>query len=148
MFTAGDKLKQIVLALGLFLSLNAHATGGFVCDFSSQSLKLELGGVTTRSFQNDIVDANARLTGDMGDDGLIFKADQVFVKSDVRQYWNSGDEFRLVLYAETDENTTTVTIKTKDSGDGIAFKGTISIQQTQPKGEWSITDAPITCELE
>ncbi len=141
-------MQQIALALGLFLSLNAHATGGFFCEFNSDSLKLELSGVTTRSFENAIVDAKGRLTGNMGDDGLIFKAGQVFVKSDIRQYWNSGDEFRILLYAETDDSTTTVTIKTKDSGDGIVFNGTISIQQTQPKGEWSIEDAPITCELE
>jgi hypothetical protein len=144
----GVKMKQIALVLGLLLSLSAHATGSFSCEYTSENLELVVVGVTTRSFQNAIVDANARLTGTMGDDGLIFKADQSFVKSDIRQYWNSGDEFRVLLYAETDDSTTKVTIKTKDSGDGIVFSGTISIQQTQAKGEWSIEDAPVSCELE
>lgn len=142
------KMKKLILIFGMMLSLNAHATGGFWCEYKNESVNFVLNGVTTRSFESDIVDAGAELSGQMGDDGLVLNAEQKFVKSDVRQYWNSGDEFRIVLYAETDTKNTTVRISTKAEPDGVAFNGTISISQYSSEGGWSIDDAPVSCSLE
>lgn len=142
-------MKKLILILSAALGLNANATGGFFCEYKDESLALVLNGVTTRSFENDVVDANAELSGEVGDDGFYMKADQKFIKSDVRQYWNTGDEFRVLLYAEDEiENkNTNVKIVTKAEPDGVEFKGTMSIEQSSPKGSWSI-NVPISCSLE
>lgn len=126
-------MKKLALALGFIFATNAHAMGGFSCNYEDKDVKLEVTGSTTHGMESPIVDASAELSG------LI---NQKFSKAEFMQYWSNGGEFRLSLYAETDTTETIVRIKT-EAVDDIDFNGTVHIQQ----GGF-VKDAAITCELE
>lgn len=145
-------MKKLAIIVGMLLSLKANATGGFYCEVTDGNLKLAINGVTSRSFQGAVVDAGAELKGTFGDDGLIFNIDHTLVREDLRQYWSTDGEFRLVFYAEKEnansfEKVTTMTVKTKVGPDGATYDGMILIHQVQSGKEWS-TELPITCSIE
>ena len=142
-------MNYLLLLAALGLGNLANATGGFSCEFADSEIKFELGGVTTRSFENDIVSLDAELSGTISHDGKMDVRHE-FTKADARQYWNNGQEFRILLYAENEaaNKNTRVTIKTRAMQEGVEFKGTISIDQSSPASAWSIEEKEITCELE
>ena len=146
-------MKQL-LAFALFAltTQSALATGGFWCEYDRDGIKFEVGAVTTRSFEGAIVSLDAALSGEMGDDGHVMKVDEKFVTNDVRQYWNTNRDFKLLLYKEVEGersilSSTRVILDTK-SRDDIEWKGTISIEHNSQNGSWSIEKAPITCGQE
>ncbi len=92
-----------------------------------------VSGLTSHGFEGAIIDADARLSGEVNQD---------FKRQDFIQYWSNDGEFRLALYAETDTTTTIVRIKTT-SDDYSEYRGTAYIEQ----GSFKKT-AEILCWME
>lgn len=147
-------MKRLCLLVGfLLVGSRAWATGGFDCRYAQDGLSFELGGVTSRSFESAIVSANGTVQGEMGDDGSVFQVGYDFTEADVMQYWNSGNEFRVILYSEKESTTTIDSMRveirtTADAVDEWLFRGTISIIYRGQNGNWSISEAPIECSIE
>jgi hypothetical protein len=142
-------MKNILVTLVLsFFTCNAFATGGFSCstDSSVDFAQFMMNGVTSRSFENDIISADGLAKGSIGDDGAVYEFDYAFTKQDIRQYWNNGNEFRLVVYSEKEVSNQLEFVKaviTTTTTDGITFSGNAIISSAS----WSM-DLPITCEIE
>ncbi len=134
------KTGLMTLALVLFGS-QAHATGGFWCDFKKHGYELTINGVTSRSFANAIVSAEAQLKG---------PAAVSFDRSHILQYWNEGDEFRAILYKEEEGDSykwTRVELRTT-SPDQCTFSGKLKIEHFDGTKVHSLKDADVECSLE
>lgn len=141
-------MNKIVFFLISFFTFNTFATGGFSCETNSSmnDAQITMSGVTSRSFENEIVSAEGQAQGSVGDDGVSYTFDYALTKEDIRQYWNSDNEFRLVVYAEKEIAGKLDSVKTvikTTSTDGITFTGNALVSGPA----WSM-EVPVTCEVE
>lgn len=146
---------KMIIALALALtSVNAFAAGGFSCTADDDTVKIEVGGVTTHGMGSPIVSSDGLLEY-KPTDGQPKLANFTFKKANVSQYWNSGENFNLVLYTEdyTGKNSyeTTVIIETVSKGDDENFAGTYKTSTYQSIGGKyfsHIGSGLITCSVE
>lgn len=141
-------MNKVLFCLLSLFGFNALATGSFSCetDASVNNAQITIYGVTSRSFENAIVSAEGQANGSVGDDGVSFTFDYALTKADIMQYWNSGDEFRLVIYSEKEVNGQLEFLKTvikTSTTDGITFTGDAIVSGPS----WSM-EVPVSCEIE
>lgn len=137
-------MKSLLFALIVVSGMNVHATGGFECSYLRDSIDLRVNAVTSWSFENAIVDFIGQAKGSMGDDGSVYRFDYLFSKADVVQYWNSGNEFKLVIYRENEAGEPIKAVIQTTSQNGTDFQGTVQISSG---ANWSMEDR-ISCTVE
>ena len=137
-------MKNAILALGMLLGLNAHATGGFSCEYEKDGLTFTVGGVTSHGFASAVVEAGAEIKGK--------NLDQVFKREDMKQYWNAGEEFRATFYAEKELPTTyeytQATVMTKMNLRDLRYYGTMTIEGSRNGNALPSENHNIVCDVE
>lgn len=151
-------MKNLITALVILASPSAFATGGFSCIADNATLKFEIGATTSRGLGSGIVSADAKMEF-KETDGQPKIAKFELNKEDIKQYWNTGDNFNLLLYTEAyeagpndDYFFETYVIETKAiEPQGWEFKGTLKTHSSQTvKGETRefSSESPIDCWIE
>jgi len=145
-------MKAIILtALGIMFNTNAWASGGFGCEINQKGLKLQVSGVTSRSFGSSIVDTTATLKGVIRDGKKKIPLVVAFTKANVSQYWNMGPEFRIAYNVEQEGSVYSATmliIETKGKIDSEFVKGTATISHYPANAERITRSYDITCMVE
>lgn len=151
-------MKSLLISLIVLASTPAFATGGFSCIADNDTLKFEIGATTSRGLGLGIVAAQGTLEY-KATDGQPKITKFELSKEDIKQYWNTGDNFNLLIYTEPYENGSeedyyfeTYTIETTaiESG-GWEFKGllkTDSNQTVNGQTQTHSSESSIDCWIE
>lgn len=133
-----------LIAAGLFsvISFSAFATGGFYCAVENSDVVLEISATTPRGFGAQLIEPTAIK--------LVQKSNSIpselrsvdFELKNIAQYWNEGDELRLLAYKENDSlnyyNDVQVLLKTKWSKKEGKYVGTYKVTLNA-----NLTDKPV-----
>ena len=150
-------MKNLALSFAtvMMISAPAFATGGIWCQTDDATLKFEVSAVTSRSFAQGIVSADGLLEykdTDGKPNVSVFR----FVKEDIRQYWNNGEDLKLYFYQENDSSEDDYTwiqavVETKANGDESEFKGTLKTKMASTVAGRTTEheyEGNITCSVE
>lgn len=146
-------MKNVLMASLLVWGTSAFATGGFSCDLADDGISFNVNGVTSHGFGSAIVDAQAHLATMVFDVGSSQEVVMDFSRTNVSQYWNSGKDFKLLLYKEADEGSaydwTQVTIETVSEAMDGEFRGTLKIFGGGDRFPSTYNlELPLTCYVE
>lgn len=151
-------MKSLIMTLVTLASAPAFASGGFSCLADNDTLKFEVSASTSRGLGTGIVRAEGIMEY-KPTDGQPKIAKFELKREDIKQYWNHGKNFNLLVYTEPYEAGTeedyyfeTYVIETQViEEDGWEFKGTLKVSSTQSvKGQTNdfTAEVPVSCWIE
>ena len=124
----------VMAALGLLaLGSQAHATGGFSCTASDETLRFQIDGVVPHGFGSPVIEASGNLAY-QPTDGQPPISQFTFGKSNISQYWNRDGVLNLVIYKESyegDTYETMVVVETRTKDEGETYLGTYKVSTSQ-----------------
>lgn len=143
--------KILFTSLIALTSISAFATGGFYCAVETNKLVLEISATTPRGFGAELLEPTAVKLVQKNSELPAELKSVDFSISEIPQYWNSGDDLKILAYKENFDlnyfNVTTVLLETKYDKKTGSYKGKYTVK-TEVKDKKYETVGTIVCDQE